>query len=498
MPRTIRSSLTLQLILLAVLPAVVATTGVVLLLSIQHLRTVDTVTQANAQTAARQLAGWAREPLANMERRALLQVARTGTSQAQIQQVQIWSAEGELLASSSNGNRDPQPGLRVMAPIDRGSPGAQIAIEFSLASVHAAQRNAWLNMMLALAVSLLGVALAGTWAARRISAPVRELATAVDRLGAGEPARVDPEGTAEIRQLQKGFNKAAAALLEGRRTLESRIQRATAELERKNRQIELASQAKTRLLAAASHDLRQPLHALTLFSEGLASGETDPVRLQRLRYVRECVESLDNLFSELLNISQIDAGVLKPQRSDFAFDRLFDDVSRNFRPVAEAKDLRLIVRHTDLWVNADYYMLSRIVSNLVANAVRYTHGGGVLLGARRRGTQVRIDVVDTGIGIAPEHQGRIFEEFYQLESRAGAKDRGMGLGLATVQRLTALLDAQVQLSSAVGRGTWIRVSVPAALPHREVRTATPSRGEQLAATPPRQSTGAEVGFVALA
>ncbi|MGQ3198234.1 MAG: sensor histidine kinase, partial [Hydrogenophaga sp.] len=124
-------------------------------------------------------------------------------------------------------------------------------------------------------------------------------------------------------------------LAESHRLLQSRITEATAELARKNQQLEVASQAKTRLLAAASHDLRQPLHALTLFSDGLANGETDPLRLQRIGHIRECVDSLDRLFSELLNLSQLDAGVLQPQWVDFPLDRLFDEISRNFRPVAE-------------------------------------------------------------------------------------------------------------------------------------------------------------------
>ena len=199
-----------------------------------------------------------------------------------------------------------------------------------------------------------------------------------------------------MRRLQHGFNLAARALLDSRNQLESRIVHATAELASKNQQLEVASQAKTRLLAAASHDLRQPLHALTLFSDGLAKGETDPVRLQRIGHIRECVESLDRLFSELLNLSQLDAGVLQPQWTDFALDTLFDEISRNFRAVAEQKNLRLVVRKTEAWVRCDYVMLSRILNNLVSNSLRHTTEGGILVGARRRGKAIRIDVWDTG------------------------------------------------------------------------------------------------------
>ncbi|MFS2168164.1 hybrid sensor histidine kinase/response regulator, partial [Variovorax sp. Varisp62] len=283
-------------------------------------------------------------------------------------------------------------------------------------------------------------------------------------------ASVAVEGTSEVRHLQQGFNQAARALAESHRLLQSRINEATAELARKNQQLEVASQAKTRLLAAASHDLRQPLHALTLFSDGLANGETDPVKLQRIGHIRECVDSLDRLFSELLNLSQLDAGVLQPQWIDFPLDRLFEEISRNFRPVAEQQGLRLVVRKTDLWVRCDYVMLSRILNNLVSNSLRHTIEGGVLVGARRRGRGVRIDVIDTGVGIATHHQVRVFEEFYQVEPtgrQAARGARGMGLGLATVQRLAELLNTRVELSSKLHKGTCVRVmvrSAPPALP----------------------------------
>jgi CheY-like chemotaxis protein len=193
------------------------------------------------------------------------------------------------------------------------------------------------------------------------------------------------------------------------------------------------------------------------------------VKLQRIGHIRECVDSLDRLFSELLNLSQLDAGVLQPQWVDFPLDRLFDEISRNFRPVAEQQGLRLVVRKTDLWVRCDYVMLSRILNNLVSNSLRHTIEGGVLIGARQRGKGVRIDVVDTGVGIARQHQARVFEEFYQVEPtgrQAANGARGMGLGLATVQRLADLLNTRVDLSSRVGKGTCVRVLVrcaPAAL-----------------------------------
>lgn len=467
--RRLRLTLAQQLVLLALLPAMVATLGAIGVLTRQHLANVTELMRANAQTVALQVATVAQSQIQHMDRRALQRTAQSGSHQPHVQQVQIWSEDGEIVASSESTTGKRGEGLRVIAPIigDDGRHAGKVMVETSLSAVESARQAVWINVLLVLLASLVGVGLAGWWAARRISAPIRELGEAVDRLGAGEEAQVKVQGTAEVRRLQDGFNQAARALSESRSQLEIRITNATAELARKNQQLEVASQAKTRLLAAASHDLRQPLHALTLFSDGLANGETDPARLQRIGHIRECVESLDRLFTELLNLSQLDAGVLQPQWADFALDTLFDEISRNFRAVAEQQNLRLVVRKTDAWVRCDYVMLSRILNNLVSNSLRHTAEGGVLIGARRRGKAIRIDVWDTGIGIAAHHQARVFEEFYQVDpnGRPGSRGtRGMGLGLATVQRLAALLNTRVTLNSRPDEGTCVRVMVRATEP----------------------------------
>ncbi|WP_418149138.1 hybrid sensor histidine kinase/response regulator [Variovorax paradoxus] len=470
-----------QLILLALVPATAATLAAIAVLTRQHLDNLTALMRANAQTVAMQVATAAQTPLLRMDRRMLQRTAQSGTYQPHVQQVQIWSEDGEIVANSETVDRARGDGLQVVVPIvsDEGRQSGKVMVEMSLDAVQDARRSVWLNVVLVLAISLVGVGLAGWWAARRISEPIRALGRAVDRLGAGEAASVAIEGTSEIRHLQHGFNQAARALAESHRLLQSRISEATAELARKNQQLEVASQAKTRLLAAASHDLRQPLHALTLFSDGLANGETDPLRLQRIGHIRECVDSLDRLFSELLNLSQLDAGVLQPQWADFPLDRLFDEISRNFRPVAEQQGLRLVARKTELWVRCDYVMLSRILNNLVSNSLRHTLEGGVLIGARRRGKGVRIDVVDTGVGIAPQHQARVFEEFYQVETtgrQAPRGARGMGLGLATVQRLAELLNTRVDLTSRPHKGTCVRVLVRSAPAAQPPPAAAPAAG----------------------
>ncbi len=491
-----RLSLGQQMLLLAVLPATLAMMGAIGVLMRQYLDGMTDLVRANAQAVGLQLATAAQAPLAQTDRRALLRLAHSGISQPHVQQVQVWSDDGEILANAETQDRVRGEGLRVVVPVpaaDARPLAGQVMVEMGLDAVASARRTVWLNVLLALGASLLGVILAAGWAARRISAPIRRLARAVDRLGAGEEAHVQIEGAAEVRRLQHGFNATAHALAEGRRLLQSRIETATAELARKNAQLEVASQAKTRLLAAASHDLRQPLHALTLFADGLANGETDAGKLQRIAHIRECVESLDRLFLELLNLSQLDAGVLQPQWADFPLDSVFDEISRNFRPVAEQQELRLVVRKTELWVRCDQVMLTRVLSNLVSNSLRHTVHGGVLVAARRRGRGVRVEVWDTGIGIAPEHQPRVFEEFYQVDPQQSRGTRGMGLGLATVQRLARLLNTRAELHSVPGQGTRVRMLVRAAHPPAQAG-ARPVRGP---ARPPPLALAPPVGDVRL-
>ena len=318
----------------------------------------------------------------------------------------------------------------------------------------------WRNGILLL-LGLALVVVSGWWTATRAIRPVTELTHAIERIGEGEEVRLDVERSEILGRLQRGVNDASQALARSRNRMESELGRTSVELADKNARLEAASQSRSRFLAAASHDLRQPLYALTLFSSALRAGETDPTKLTRVLRIEECVASLDQLFSELLDLSRLEAGVMHAAMSDVRLDDVFDEVSRNFRIMAESRGLRLIVRKTDVWVRTDRTMLARILNNLVSNALRYTDEGGVLLGVRHQSSgQVRIDVWDSGRGIAPEHQQRVFDEFYQVArnlEHQGEHQRGLGLGLATVRKLAELVDCQVQLASWPQRGTRISV-----------------------------------------
>ena len=318
----------------------------------------------------------------------------------------------------------------------------------------------WRNGILLL-VGLTLVVVSGCWVASRAIRPITELTHAIERIGEGERVRLDVERGEILGRLQRGVNEASQALARSRNRMESELGRTSVELSEKNARLEAASTSRSRFLAAASHDLRQPLYALTLFSSALRAGETDPTKLTRVLRIEECVASLDQLFSELLDLSRLEAGVMHAEMSDVRLDDVFDEVSRNFRILAESRGLRLIVRKTDAWVRTDRTMLARILNNLVSNALRYTATGGVLLGARfQESGKVRIDVWDSGRGIEPEHQQRVFDEFYQVTAtneHPGERQRGLGLGLATVQKLAQLVDCEVQLASWPQRGTRISV-----------------------------------------
>jgi signal transduction histidine kinase len=235
---------------------------------------------------------------------------------------------------------------------------------------------------------------------------------------------------------------------------------------------EAADRAKSQLLAAASHDLRQPLHALGLYAAALAARARDSEWQPLVDNVQGGIAALELQFGQLLDLSRLEAGALQPERCDVPLAPLLARIAEEFAPQAAARGLALRVARTGLAVNSDPALLERIVGNLVANAVRYTRRGGVVIGARRRGRHAAIVVADTGIGIAAAELPRIFEEFYQVaDARAPVARKGMGLGLAIVRRFADLLEHRVDARSQPGRGSCFTVLVPRAAMLRASRAA---------------------------
>jgi signal transduction histidine kinase len=224
-------------------------------------------------------------------------------------------------------------------------------------------------------------------------------------------------------------------------------------------QAEAANRSKTQFFAAANHDLRQPLHALGLMATALSELVREPDVVKLVGSISASVEALEGLFNEVLDMSKIDAGTVKAEIGEFALGPLLDRLRRDFAPEAAEKGLRLRVRPCRAHVRSDPVLLERILRNLIANAIRYASRGGVLVGARRRAGRLSLEVWDTGVGIPESERGRVFEEFYQVER---SSRKGLGLGLAIVQRLCGLLGLYVRVDSRPGRGSVFRFDVPIA------------------------------------
>ncbi len=223
---------------------------------------------------------------------------------------------------------------------------------------------------------------------------------------------------------------------------------------------EEANLAKSRFLASASHDLRQPIHALGMFLGALTQHEMNEEMRRLVGHMEGSVNAMDSLFSSLLDISRLDAGVVQSHPQTFRIDSLLERICRDHMREAQEKNIRLIYCPSTLSVFTDLVLLERILRNIISNAIRYTDAGRVLVGCRRRGQRLRIEVWDSGRGIPTEQQDRVFEEFYQLGNPERDRTQGLGLGLAIVKRLTVILDCPFELRSRLGKGTVFTVSVP--------------------------------------
>lgn len=227
-------------------------------------------------------------------------------------------------------------------------------------------------------------------------------------------------------------------------------------------QAEEANRAKSRFLAAASHDLRQPLHALGLFVSAMKPHVVGDQGMHILQRVESTVRSTEVMFNAMLDVSRLDAGVLVPNIRSIPLAPLLTQLKAEYTPLAEAKDLRLRTRLGEYSVVSDPTLLERVIRNYLGNAIRYTQRGGVLLACRQRNGSLSIEVWDTGHGIPENRQTDIYEEFYQLHNPERDRSKGLGLGLAIVKRISLLLSHPIRLSSRIGRGSMFSIEVPMA------------------------------------
>jgi Na+/proline symporter/signal transduction histidine kinase len=254
---------------------------------------------------------------------------------------------------------------------------------------------------------------------------------------------------------------ASEALARANETLERRVAERTAELVRVNEALSEANLAKTRFLAAASHDLLQPLNAARLYASSLIERSL-PEESQRLAHnVDTSLEAVEEILGALLDISRLDAGKLEPENRSVVLGDLMSQLALAFEPMARAKGLELRVVQTRALVHSDPRLLRRVLQNLLSNAIKYTSRGKVLFGVRPRGNRVEIQVWDSGPGIEPAQQLLVFKEFHRLAETA-ASERGLGLGLSIVERIGRVLEAPIKLRSTPGKGSLFSVSLPRA------------------------------------
>lgn len=338
-------------------------------------------------------------------------------------------------------------------------------VELSMEPLRNQERNL---LMVAIGVGLLGLLVGGMLALQlgeRVVRPVMSLSRRIHRIGQGDFVPQHGQAPDEpLIELHHALNDMALRLAWGREELEQRVTAVTQELRDKKEEAENATLAKSRFLAAASHDLRQPIHALGLFVARLAQYPMDVAMRQLVQHLDASVQAMQNLLDGLLDVSRLDAGAVTANVRPVNINVVFDFVRVSNTPTARDKGLRFRVRPTNLWGLSDPVLLQRMVMNLANNALRYTQTGTVLICCRKvnQGTSVRIDVMDSGVGIASEHQTDIFKEFFQVGNAARDRAQGLGLGLNIVQRSARLLGHEVQLESAVGCGTRFSIVVPLA------------------------------------
>lgn len=274
---------------------------------------------------------------------------------------------------------------------------------------------------------------------------------------------------------------AEEALERANETLERRVRERTEELLRVNADLtrakaeaEEANASKTRFLAAASHDILQPLNAARLYATSIVERDRQADDPALAENVEAALDAVEEILTALLDISRLDAGAMRAEVTTFRIDEILKPLQREFGPMAREKNLRLVFVPSSLTVRSDRRLLRRLAQNLISNAIKYTPSGKVLVGVRRRGDRLRLEVWDTGLGIPASKQKTVFQEFERLD-RGARVARGLGLGLSIVERITRVLDHPIRLRSAVGKGSVFFVDVPQGAPMPELLPASESK-----------------------
>ena len=467
-----------------------------------------------ARSMARQLAGASEYGLFSGNVGQLQGLVRVALQESAVRSVVILNSRGEIMASGGRITYKMPARLGAQELLDRdllrgtdlllqpvaaqqvplndlfdGSAGASTAplrvlghVLLEVTGEKLQQRQLQL-LRLSVMLGLAGILLGGLLAVRLgqgVIRPVARVSRLIERIGRGEfGARAELREQDPLRELQQALNQMAERLEVGRDELERRIAQATQELREKKEEAESATLAKSRFLAAASHDLRQPTHALGLFVTRLGQLTHDAQAMDLLANMDRAVQAMRELLDALLDISRLEAGAVPVHVQAFALNDVFDQLKAELALMAAEKGLSLRVRPCNVWVLSDPVQIHRILLNLLSNALRYTRAGSVLLACRGKGEDgsAWIEVWDSGIGIAPEHQEAIFKEFYQVDNPERERSKGLGLGLNIVQRTARLLGHPLQLCSRSGQGSRFRIELPLTAPGEMSDRRGPGRRE---------------------
>jgi signal transduction histidine kinase/ActR/RegA family two-component response regulator len=355
--------------------------------------------------------------------------------------------------------------------------------KLAYAPVRSLQKNI---VMWGAAFSILAAILA--WAlAGKLSRPLLQLSDAADGLRRGRQIdfpEVDGYDEAHVlaqslRSLVAELGAQRASLAAANQSLESQVRERTQRLaeqniglERAKAHAEQATEAKSRFLAAASHDLRQPLHALTLFARALSRRVSGGEAATLVAQMEEGLRGLKGMFDALLNVSRLDAKLIEPMKVPVSIAEIMDRVSVGSKVEAEQNGLKFLSRTQDWTLETDAALLETIIRNLVSNALKFTKQGGVVLAARRRNGQRMIDVYDSGPGLSPEQHEKIFEEFSRTDQRAHGANDGLGLGLSIARRYADLLGMRILVCSRQNQGSRFTIVLP---PERVIEIETSER-----------------------
>jgi len=459
------SSIRSRILVIALLPAMLTEFGMAAYFTRQAFAAAEDNLHARADDAARHLTLTLPQALASGDGAlayALLE-AEAGDSRKTF--AVVTDAHGQVLARTGPPPQAAATNAYYVRASEIRSPTAallgRVEVGVPSAAISALKRDTLIHAALLMLGALLLTGVLAWRLSNRLAGQLRHVGKVVARLASNDPTvrtQLPPQG--EVGALAAGVNDMAEALQAHRGQLERRIREATADLASKRDMAERANQAKSRFFAAASHDLRQPLHALSLFVAALKERNHQPETRLLIDNIEASTGVMELLFNALLDISRLDAGAIEPRRVHFPLQKMLTDLRHQFGAVASEKQLQLRFRPCNITLYSDPLLIERILVNLIANAIRYTDDGGLLVACRRRGRMARISVIDTGRGIPPDLQESVFHEFVQLHNPARDRSKGLGLGLAIVSRLGRLLGHRVDLRSHPGRGSVFSIDLP--------------------------------------